>query len=211
MAKLQRSIAACQRPWQLLSLAEKEWKQWKKAQWKVSVATNDMRIKLDLPFASESCGGRVGALGLINDLGVNASVTLSYSHTSSEYWLFLPVCLFEFLIILIFSERLIEILCLCDSWCHASSEDKSSVRESKRRPTPRVSTGSDSEELAWKGFVIFCSVIWAIPSFWKISVQWVTCLFDLQRTCLEGRRSAVACWTVRENNTRLWHAPSSSF
>lgn len=70
-------------------------------------ATNEMRIKLDLQFPSECCCGTVGAVGLINDLGVNASVTLFHSRMSSEYWLFPSLCLFEFLIILIFSERLI--------------------------------------------------------------------------------------------------------
>lgn len=71
------------------------------------IATNEMCIKLDLQFSSEYCCGTIGAVGLINDLGVNASVTLFHSGTSSESWLFLSLCLFEFLIILIFSERLI--------------------------------------------------------------------------------------------------------
>lgn len=70
-------------------------------------ATNKMRIKLDMQFPSECCCGTVGAVGLINDLGVNASVTLFHFRMSSEYWLFPSLCLFEFLIILIFSERLI--------------------------------------------------------------------------------------------------------
>lgn len=48
-------------------------------------ATNEMRIKLDLQFPSECCCGTVGAVGLINDLGVNASVTLFHSRMSSEY------------------------------------------------------------------------------------------------------------------------------
>lgn len=101
-----------QRPWQLLKLAEKEWKQKKKAQQRMisecgRSATYEMRRKLDLQFPSECCCSRIGAVGLINDLGVNASVTLFHSLTSSENWLFSSLCLFEFLIILIFSERFV--------------------------------------------------------------------------------------------------------
>lgn len=52
------------------------------------LASNEMRIKLDLQFSSECCCGTIGAVGLINDLGVNTSVTLFHSGTSSESWFF---------------------------------------------------------------------------------------------------------------------------
>lgn len=41
-------------------------------------ANNEMCIKLDLQFLSECCRGTIGDVGLINDLGVNASVTLAH-------------------------------------------------------------------------------------------------------------------------------------
>ena len=46
---------------------------------------NEMRGKLDLQFPFECRRSRIAALGLINDLGVNASATLFHSGTSSEY------------------------------------------------------------------------------------------------------------------------------
>lgn len=98
-----------QRPWQLLKLAEREWKQRKKAQQRTKSecgrsTTYEMRRKLDLQFPSECCCGKIGAVSFIN--GVNASVTLLHPLTSSKYWLSPSLCYLEFLIILIFSERL---------------------------------------------------------------------------------------------------------
>lgn len=51
----------------------------KNDKWVWSLRTYEMRRKLDLQFPSE-CSWRFGAVGLINDLGVNASVTLFHSH-----------------------------------------------------------------------------------------------------------------------------------
>lgn len=57
-------------------------------------ATNDMHIKLDLQFPSKCCSGTIGAVGLINVLGVNASLTLFHSDTSSRDLLLFSFALF---------------------------------------------------------------------------------------------------------------------
>lgn len=87
-------------------------KAWRKTQQRMisesgHSANNEMCTKLDLQFLYEYCRGTIGDVDLINDLSVNASVTLPHSGTSSEYLIFPSLHLFEFPIILKFPERLV--------------------------------------------------------------------------------------------------------
>lgn len=91
-------------------------------------ATYEMCRKFDLQFPSECC---CTAEGLINDLGVNACVTLSHSLTPSEYWLF-PHCVYLNFSLSWYFQRssfwFIEIVCFSESWSHCWIQEKSTVR-----------------------------------------------------------------------------------
>lgn len=143
------------------------------------IATNEMYIKLDLQFPSECCCGTIGAVGLINDLGVNASVTLFHSGTSSESWLF-------FFTLFIWISHYLDIfreahLGLLKSSAPVACGVMLRMRRNCLWEEPKLLSDASGCQWLWQWIIVLKNVIlhsiWNIPSLWKVRVDLLVRLY----------------------------------
>lgn len=149
-------------------------------------ATNEMRIKLDLQFPSECCCGTIGAVGLINDLSVNASVTLFHSGTSLESWLF-PFTVFIWIshYLDIFREAH---LALLKSFAPVACGVMLRINRNCLWEEPKRLLDASGCQGLWQWIIVLKNVIlhsiWNIPSLWKVRVDLLVRLYVIY--CLDA-------------------------